>query len=199
MSIADLRPGQHATDVRNHWWWRPGWRIGRRFYAFHITLEDQPDLWRLAETYRTALSAWSTVTLVPDQWLHMTMQGIGFTDEIDADQVAHIARECQALLDRINETVVTFGEIVVSEEAIAMPAIPGTRIDVMRTATRTAIAKVLGEEHLPEDAEHYRPHVSVAYIKSDGPATPLRQCDAVHWRVAGRSPDLPRRPDRNAP
>ena len=34
---------QVITTVRNHWWWRPGWRAGRHFYACHLTLNDQPD------------------------------------------------------------------------------------------------------------------------------------------------------------
>jgi len=66
VALADLSPGQHADRVRDHWWWRPGWHVGRRFYAFHVTFEDQSDLYRLADAYRSALVDLSTVTLVPD-------------------------------------------------------------------------------------------------------------------------------------
>jgi hypothetical protein len=27
--------------MRRHWWWRPGWRPGRRLYAWHLTFGDQ--------------------------------------------------------------------------------------------------------------------------------------------------------------
>ncbi|MEV4362688.1 hypothetical protein [Nonomuraea sp. NPDC049625] len=32
------------TETRGHWWWRPGWRVGRSFYTWHILVEDQPEL-----------------------------------------------------------------------------------------------------------------------------------------------------------
>jgi len=35
---------QVMTTVCNHWWWRPGWRVGRHYYACHLTLDDQPEL-----------------------------------------------------------------------------------------------------------------------------------------------------------
>jgi hypothetical protein len=34
-------PEPDADGVRDHWYWRPGWAIGRRFYAWHITFADQ--------------------------------------------------------------------------------------------------------------------------------------------------------------
>ena len=46
---------QLVTTVRNHWWWRPGWRTGRHFYACHLTLDDQPQLMELVGRYQDAL------------------------------------------------------------------------------------------------------------------------------------------------
>ncbi len=31
-------------DVRDHWYWRPGWRAGRSFYTWHITFADRPEI-----------------------------------------------------------------------------------------------------------------------------------------------------------
>ncbi|MEH1056411.1 2'-5' RNA ligase family protein [Micromonospora sp. CPCC 206171] len=156
MSFADLAPGQHAAQVRDHWWWRPGWRVGRRFYAFHVTFEDQPDLYRLADSYRSALAVAPPVTLIPDQWLHLTMQGIGFTDETTDETLAAITKEAGEQLAQLPAVDVEFGEIVVADEAIVMPAIPAEAVQRLRAATRTVIERVAGKDQVPEDHGRYR-------------------------------------------
>jgi 2'-5' RNA ligase len=172
MALADLVPGQHAAEVHDHWWWRPGWHVGRRFYAFHITFDGQHELHRVVQAYRTALADAETVTLVPDQWLHMTMQGIGFTDEIRADDAERIAERARMTLADIRPCELQFGEIIVADEAIALPAEPSQPIHDMRAATRAAIGDVLGPDQVPEDPHRFRPHVSVAYITAGGPSEP---------------------------
>jgi 2'-5' RNA ligase len=172
MSLVDLPPAQHADQVRDHWWWRPGWRVGRRFYAFHVTFEDQPDLYRLADTYRTALADAPAATLIPDQWLHLTMQGIGFTDEVTDTTATRIAEEARAILADVPAFEVEFGEVIVADEAIVMPATPAAPVRDLRTATRQAIGRILGDDQVPESADRFRPHVSVAYLTANGPATP---------------------------
>jgi 2'-5' RNA ligase len=177
MSLVDLLPGEHATGVRDHWWWRPGWRIGRRFYAFHITFENRAELQRLADGYRQCLANVPTVTLVPDNWLHLTMQGIDFTDELSLSEVQHIARRTGEDLAEVPVFDVTFEDIVVADEAIVMPAEPAEPIRHLRAVVRNAIAQVLGESRVTEDAQRFRPHVSVAYIAAEGRAEPY--IDAV--------------------
>jgi 2'-5' RNA ligase len=146
--------------------------VGRRFYAFHVTFEDQPALYQLADAYRTALADRPAVTLIPDQWLHLTMQGIGFTDEVPLTTAVRIAEQGRAILADMPEFEVEFGDIVVSDEAIVLPAEPAEPLQQLRTATRTAIGRVFGDDQVPEDPDRYRPHVSVGYIAADGPANP---------------------------
>ncbi|MGB6163316.1 MAG: hypothetical protein WCF33_10685 [Pseudonocardiaceae bacterium] len=73
--------------MRDHWWWRPGWRVGRSFYTWHMTFDDQPAAHQLAADYAHMLKDLSTLDLIPVRWLHLTMQGIGFTDEVDRADV----------------------------------------------------------------------------------------------------------------
>jgi 2'-5' RNA ligase len=166
VSITDLSPGEHASRVRDHWWWRPGWRVGRRFYAFHITFEDQPDVQRLVGVYRQALADFNTLTIVPDRWLHMTMQGIGFTDEIPRSALEAVANETASRLADIPPAKVTVGDIVVADEAIAMLVGPEAPIRKIRSASRSGISRALG--NASEDEQRFRPHVSVAYVAADG-------------------------------
>jgi 2'-5' RNA ligase len=189
MSLVDLLPGQHADTVRDHWWWRPGWQIGRRFYAFHITFDGNSDLQQLVGAYRDALADIPTVTLIPDRWIHLTMQGIGFADEVPTVDVQRIAQRASKELLRIPPFDVSFGDIVVADEAIALPAEPAEPVRDLRNATRRAIAAVLGEDQVAEDPQRFRPHVSVAYITADGPANTYidavkaAQPDAVRVRI----------------
>jgi 2'-5' RNA ligase len=172
MALADLKPGEHAVSVRNHWWWRPGWRVGRRFYAFHITFEDQPSLYDLAANYRVALHHLQTVTLVPDRWLHLTMQGLTFTDKMQRSTLDRIADGVGPILNRLSPFAVQFQEIVVADEATAMPADPQEPLIHLRGVIRQAIGQVLGDDLVPEDPLRFRPHVSVAYITADGLVDP---------------------------
>jgi len=82
----------HALTVRDHWWWRPGWRIGRRFYTFHVIF-DADEVWGadelrlLMSEYRQSLAGMAGLDLIPDEWLHLTVQGVGFTDEVGAADI----------------------------------------------------------------------------------------------------------------
>lgn len=172
MSLADLAPGQHSGRVHDHWWWRPGWRVGRRFYAFHVTFEEQPDLYRLADAYRSALTAVPAVALIPNRWLHLTMQGIGFTDETSDQTLTRIIDEAGQQLGQLPAVDVKFREAVVTGEAIVMPADPGEAVRQLQAATRTAIGRVVGADRVSGDPTRYRPHVSVAYLTAAGSAEP---------------------------
>jgi hypothetical protein len=55
----------HADHVRNHWWWRPGWRQGRRFYTRHLTFDDQPQLHALVDAYRDSFAQLPGLDLIP--------------------------------------------------------------------------------------------------------------------------------------
>lgn len=115
----------HAETVRNHWWWRPGWRIGRRYYTWHLTFEGQHDLHRLVAEYLTQLSNIPGVDLVPRDWLHLTMQGIGFADEVADADVNQIAANAKTILADIPDPVrITFSQATVRKEAIALVPSP---------------------------------------------------------------------------
>ncbi|MGW4298165.1 2'-5' RNA ligase family protein [Streptomyces sp. DSM 110735] len=161
-------------DMRNHWWWRPDWSEGRRFYTWHLTFEGQRDLHRLAAEYRSALAPLGDAfTLVPDRWLHLTMQGIGFVDEVkerDARAVADAAGEHLAAIPAFD---VQLGPHVPDPEAVVLPVHPDGPVHAVRSAIRSAIGDVLTE--VPENADGFTPHVSVAYSASDGPAGPVFQ------------------------
>ncbi|MFG1705419.1 2'-5' RNA ligase family protein [Nonomuraea sp. M3C6] len=154
--------------MRDHWWWRPGWRVGRRMYTFHTTFQDQPALHRLVAAYQAPLSALNGLDLIPYQWLHLTMQGIGFTDEVSDADIAAITRAAATRLESVGPVQLAFTRPVTDPEALQFHVQPADRMRVIRQAVRQAIADVWDPERIP-DAEQWTPHVSIAYSNSDGP------------------------------
>ncbi|WP_257232103.1 2'-5' RNA ligase family protein [Streptomyces sp. Rer75] len=160
-----------ANAMANHWWWRPGWQVGRRFYTWHLTFEEQPDVRRLVSAYRDALLGLDGLDPIPDRWLHLTMQGMGFVGEIDERDVTSIVDAARTRLAKVPAFDVRFRAPVVTPEAVETFAEPSEPVVAVRQAIRAAIGDVLPE--VPESADGFKPHVSVAYSSSDGPATPI--------------------------
>ncbi|MDX3455566.1 2'-5' RNA ligase family protein [Streptomyces sp. ME02-8801-2C] len=161
-----------TETMRNHWWWRPGWSVGRRFYTWHLTFEGETDVHRLAAEYRSALAPLGDfLTPIPDRWLHLTMQGIGFVGEAkerDVQAIADLARDRLAVLPAFDLRI---GPAVLDPEAVLLHVNPDGPVRSVRDAIRDAIGEVLGD--VPEKAEGFTPHVSVAYSNSEGPAEPI--------------------------
>lgn len=159
--------------MRDHWWWRPGWEVGRRFYTWHLTFSGQNDVHRLAADYRGALADTAGLTPVPDRWLHLTMQGIDFVEQVEDSDVEDIVRSATDRLSKIYSFDLQLGAAVVDPEAVLLPVTPAEPVRAVRDAIRGAIGDVLPE--VPEQAGGFTPHVSVAYSSARGPAEPVMQ------------------------
>jgi hypothetical protein len=103
------------------------------------------------------------------------MQGINFVDEVDERDVAAIVDAARGRLASVPAFEVQFGTPAVTPEAVETFAEPTEPVAAVRSAIRAAIGDVLPD--VPESADGFRPHVSVAYSSSDGLAAPIR--DAV--------------------
>ncbi|WP_213451182.1 2'-5' RNA ligase family protein [Rhizomonospora bruguierae] len=163
----------HATDVRDHWYWRPGWGVGSRFYTWHITFDGQPEVAELADRYRDVLALQPSLDIIPTQWLHLTMQGIGFVDQVDRGQVDAIVAAARTRCAALPPMKLTIGTPHVDPESIQIALAPAEPVRQLRAAIRAAIADVWGPDQVPEPAEPYTPHMSLAYINTAGPAAPL--------------------------
>ena len=163
----------HAEQVRNHWWWRPGWRQGRSFYTWHLTFAGQPAVARVARHYHAILRELPGVDAVPVEWLHLTMQGLGFTDELTADQVDEAVAAARERLAKLSPFELTLGPVRVDPEALLLEAKPAEAVRELRLAIRAGIADAWGADRLPEADTPFSPHISVGYINTDGPAEPF--------------------------
>jgi 2'-5' RNA ligase len=175
MTSAEPQP---VTTVRNHWWWRPGWRTDRHFYACHLTLDDQPQLRELVGRYQDAMRHLPNLDLIPPQWLHITAQGIGFTDEISPADLAAVTPAIQERLRDLEPPAATFQRATIRPEAVLLKAEPSQPLYQLRLALYDAIASVLGPDKFTEPRpgpQQFTPHVSAAYVSGDGPAEPIAQ------------------------
>ncbi|GGS34908.1 2'-5' RNA ligase family protein [Actinokineospora fastidiosa] len=166
--------------MRDHWWWRPGWRVGRSFYTWHFTFAADPAAARLVADYAPLVRALPMLDPVPVRWLHLTTQGVGFTDEVargDLDRIVEAARERCA---RLSPFTITLGPAYVDAETIQLPASPAQPLTEVRRSLRDAIAAVWGADKVPESADGFRAHVTLAYSNSAGPREPIAKALADH-------------------
>ena len=162
--------------VRDHWWWRPGHAVGRHFWACHLILDDQPELRELAADYQQALTGLDQIDLIPAQWLHLTMQGIAFTDEITADELGHLDQALTASLAAVEPPTVEFSALTIQREAVYLKAHPAVALTPLRRAIHDTVLSVLGPERFTEtlaDMAKWLPHVSIGYINHDGDPQPI--------------------------
>lgn len=161
---------RHAERLTNHWWWRPGWTVGTRFYAWHVTFDGQPAIHELAAAYQAELTNVPGLDMIPQQWLHLTMQGVGHVQDVTDDQVAALLDAARRRLGELAPVDVRFHRPVIRPEAVALPPQPVTPIQEVRRVVRAAIGDTYGAGAVPERANGYQPHISIAYVSTDQPA-----------------------------
>jgi 2'-5' RNA ligase len=160
-----------SGHMRDHWWRRPGWRTGRSWYARHVTLPSQPRLHELVAVYQDALASLPGLDPIPMQWLHLTMQGIGFTDQVTSQDITAIAEAAKQRLATQPPVPLVIGPALVDAESIMLTVHPAAALDPVRAAVRAAIADVRGPSQVPE-GEDWTPHISMAYSHTTDPAAP---------------------------
>lgn len=165
----------HSTQLRNHWWWRPGWNADRQFYTWHLTFDGQDQLHHLMSAYQAALGDVTGLDLIPLRWLHLTMQGVGFIDEIPDDQIRAIADAATQRLAELPPVELTFHRPVIRPEALALAPAPMEPLVTIRATIQDAIAAVWGDDKVPETGNRFEPHLSLAYVNADGPAANVRR------------------------
>lgn len=172
MTTDEAGPYADQLEMTNHWWWRPGWQVGTRFYAWHITLDGQDELHSLIDTYQDALKPFPTLDLIPRQWRHITLQGLGHVEDVSDQQRDEAVQAVAERLARLGPIDSTFERAVIFREAIALPpSNPDVYAD-LRREIRSGISDAWG--WCPESTNGFRAHTSVAYSNDVAPARKVR-------------------------
>lgn len=168
----------HPNPMRDHWWWRPGQRIGRRLYTFHVTFNGETiaegfdAMQQMVRSYQAQLAKLPNLDLVPPQWLHLTTQGVGYTDEVHEAEAQKITEAVRRRCARLSPLTVTIGPAHLDPEGVPLAVTPSEPLVQLRAEIRAAIGDVWGTHRVPEPAEGFHPHVSLAYSNAAGPAAP---------------------------
>jgi 2'-5' RNA ligase len=171
-------------EVRNHWCWGPNWRPGRSFYTWHIIFANDAVVADLHAGYQGLISSLPGISPVPAQWLHLTLQGIGFADKVPQTDLDLIIDAAQRRLEEFRPFAIKLGPAIVDVESLRLPVSPVDRLRRLRGQLRAAITDVWGRDSVPELPE-LDPHVSLGYWNQSTPAEPLhRQVKALTNGVA---------------
>ncbi|MEJ1105470.1 MULTISPECIES: 2'-5' RNA ligase family protein [unclassified Kribbella] len=158
---------RHATELRDHWWWRPGWGIGARFYAFHLAVGQCDELASLVAWCQKAIEGMPGLDPIPREWLHITMQGLAFVDDISPEDLASVVKTTRATLAQIQPFSLTFNRPLLRPEALVLVPESVQPLDNLRNAVRLAIEKALGPGAVDLGPADFQPHVSFAYVNAD--------------------------------
>ncbi|WP_232665968.1 2'-5' RNA ligase family protein [Pseudonocardia sp. TRM90224] len=160
----------HDDRLVDHWWQRPGRPPGRHVLTWHLTFENALQLHRAAEAYQSALAELPLLRPVPPRWLHVTLQAVGFADEVEEGTAEELIDAVRKQLSALPAFTVHFGRPVVHREAATLKVEPAAPVADVLDAVRAGVETVLGP--LPERTRPFHPHVSIAYSGGEGESAP---------------------------
>ncbi|AEV83307.1 hypothetical protein ACWT_2285 [Actinoplanes sp. SE50] len=154
--------------TRVHWDWRGGWRPGRWSYWWYLDLTGAAELAALAADLLAELRL---ECLDPAVHLHVSLQQVGFTDEVTAGQ----ARALLAAAGRLGlaPLELTFGPADPNPESVVLRVSPWEPIQQHRLRLRRVTEPIVGT--LTGADDHFWPHVSIGYVNAVVPAAPIAE------------------------
>lgn len=164
-------PYADAESLADHWWWRPGWQVGTRFYAWHVTVADLPALADHVAAYQEPLRAYGFLDPIPRPWLHITVQGLDHTSAVPDPVRDTVAAAVGERLAAIPAPTLTFARPVLFTDAVVIPPTDPRPLAAIRAAIRAGIETTYGPPE-GKPTSLFRPHVSAAYVNA--PADPSR-------------------------
>lgn len=161
-------------DLVDHWHEIEGWPPARALQACYLTF-DEPALRTTVRSYQEVLRQFDTLDLIRPEWLHLTVQGIRFVDELPLEVMRRVAASIEDRLQRLPALTVTVERPVLAGSAVLMPVRPIAAIAAVRDVIRALLLRAhpeIGEPFvLPGQAGEFDPHISIAYANGPTSAT----------------------------
>src|SRR5262249_42648352 len=142
---------------------------GRSFYTWHVTLSSSDPMRQIVSYYAPVLSGISTLDPVEIDGIHLTLQGVGFTDEVSGVDIRGIVASTLPRCSQLKPIKATLDEPRIDEEAVHMNVHPVEQIARVKLALRSGIGDVWGCENIPETMDDFRPHITLAYSNGVAP------------------------------
>jgi 2'-5' RNA ligase len=156
----ELERFRNIRWLTNHWA-RP---VGPRAFYWYLTFDRSADLHSLAERCQRAIS-FPHYDLTPPSDLHLTLDRIGFEDDVTRNDLSAIEAAATRACQRVTPFDITIGALGGTPGAIGFMAYPELPIRTLRDELRGATLSVHPSAPIKHSAFH--PHVAIAYCNSD--------------------------------
>lgn len=180
-SIAWLHAPPGTAAVKNHWARERPWRPGRRLWALYVSCGSIPPVVAHATAFQERLSGVNGLDLVEPRWLHMTVLGVAFVEEVDPASMAGLLERVTAVAAAVPPIDMVAAAPRARTDAVWMSVSTTPSIVPLRQELEQAVRTCLGREPhvLPLPRTGFAPHISIAYANADPPAA-----DEVNERLS---------------
>ncbi|MFD3464223.1 2'-5' RNA ligase family protein [Nocardia fluminea] len=162
------------SALRDHWTVKQ-WAPGRTGYYWYLTFDDA-ELIELAAECQQALAI-GGIDPVPLDALHITMMGIGSTDDVAEGQIDGLISVAREHLSDVKPFDLTVGPLSGSRSAIRFSVAPWDPLLDLHQLLSTCTGEVLRSVASAPSAARFRPHLGIAYNNID--RTAVEVVDAV--------------------
>ncbi len=178
--------------LKSHWYEIPDWPPGRQLWSAYLTFSAVTSLHDVVEHYQQFLRHIPELDMVERGFLHATIQGIQFTDELHEHDIDRVVTTLREYLGAFTPQEFVTGAPETDTDAVQLPIYPSEPLHGLRSMLRNAIKESLSDVELytlPEPANGFSPHVSIAYANAPISVRHIHEAlDAIPPRVAGFSP-----------
>ncbi len=150
--------------TRNHWWWRKGWGPGTRYLTWHLTFEGATAFHEAAKRAGEALNTVPGVDVVPVEWLHLTMTGVGHSRDLDPETLNEHVDSVFSAASSTSVGPLVFDRLFIYQEGLCLSA-TSPELQELRKLQGELVSAAGGPVPDPEDVFH--PHVSLGYFSQE--------------------------------
>lgn len=160
----DADPWPVVDELREHARWRPDWTNDRPRLLWYITFRDHPQLAERCQEAEAGLRHLAAVNAVPPRWLHLTLDDVGFVDEVPEDKLDDLVESLPEVLEGWRLPSLTLGPLAAMEDALVLRTEPYAELRELRDRLRAVTAATVGGP-VVDGPEEFLPHVSLAYVR----------------------------------
>ena len=172
--------------MKDHWAREQPWRAGQRLWALYVTCGSFPSVVAHAAAFQERLSQVRGLDLVEPRWLHMTVLGVAFVEEVEPAAMARLVDRATAVAAAEPPMEMVAAAPRAMSDAVWMPVSTTPSVVPLRNRLEEVVLTCLGREPhaLPLPSTGFQPHISIAYANAGAPPA-----DEVNDRLSGL--DLP--------
>lgn len=155
----------------DHWAREGPWRPGQRLWALYVTCGSIPPVVAYATAFQERLTAMRGLDLVDPRWLHLTVLGVAFVEDVEPAGMARLVERATAIAaaEPALEMVAEAPRARTDAVWMAVEATPSL-IPLRNTLSRAVVSCLGIEPHaLPLPLAGFRPHISIAYANAGAP------------------------------